>query len=54
MNYNEILYKAFGLLNENIIRLEYYDFTMYDYFGIQAKIGLTKHIGGLKATKEFD
>ncbi|MBN2422888.1 class I SAM-dependent methyltransferase [Candidatus Woesearchaeota archaeon] len=24
---------------------------MYDYFGIQGKIGLTKHTGGLKATK---
>lgn len=24
---------------------------MYDYFGIQAKIGITKHVGGLKATK---
>lgn len=24
---------------------------MYDYFGIQAKIGITQHLGGLKATK---
>jgi len=24
---------------------------MYDFFGLQAKIGVTKHIGGLKATR---
>jgi arsenite methyltransferase len=26
---------------------------MYDYFEIQAKIGVTKHMGGLKATKKL-
>jgi ubiquinone/menaquinone biosynthesis C-methylase UbiE len=26
---------------------------MYGYFGIQEKIGITKHMGGLKATKEL-
>jgi arsenite methyltransferase len=28
-------------------------FSMYDYFEIQAKVGITKHMGGLKATKEL-
>jgi arsenite methyltransferase len=26
---------------------------MYDYFEIQAKVGITKHMGGLKATREL-
>ncbi|BDZ70468.1 class I SAM-dependent methyltransferase [Methanobacterium petrolearium] len=26
---------------------------MYDYFGIQAQIGITKHMGGLEATQKL-
>ena len=28
-------------------------FSIHDYFEIQAKIGITKHMGGLKATREL-